>query len=104
MTTSELPATVPDIPGGPSDLEFFFDPGCPFAWQTSIWIRRVAALRDISVGWRFISLHHLNRDNDRPQAMKDAAWRSHQYLRVCAAARARLGNAAVSDLYRAHGE
>ncbi|HCW00547.1 MAG TPA: disulfide bond formation protein DsbA, partial [Acidimicrobiaceae bacterium] len=30
---------------GPPDLEFFWDPVCPFAWQTSRWLRRVADLR-----------------------------------------------------------
>ncbi len=98
------PALLPDLEGGPYDLEFFFDPGCPFAWQTSVWIRNVAALRDVAVGWRFISLLHINTGKDMPQAMLDAQARSHGYLRVCAAARDRLGNDVVGDLYRAFGE
>src|SRR4051812_15406760 len=51
---------IHDLPGGPYDLEFFFDPGCPFAWVTSVWVRRVAELRDVKVGWRFISLKFIN--------------------------------------------
>ena len=97
-------AAVPDLDGGPHDLEFFLDPGCPFAWLTSVWIRRVAALRDIGVGWRFISLRHINAGKEHPQAMLDAQTRSHRYLRVCAAARDRLGNEAVGELYRVWGE
>ena len=44
MTTTETTPTVTDLPGGPYDLEFFFDPGCPFAWLTSVWVRRVMEL------------------------------------------------------------
>jgi hypothetical protein len=34
------------LPDGPHDVEFFLDAGCPFAWQTSRWLLRVASLRD----------------------------------------------------------
>lgn len=104
MTATTDAPTVPDIPGGPYDLEFFFDPGCPFAWVTSVWARRVAELRDLSIGWRFISLKFINEDKDYPDSMKRAqAWGLH-FHRLCAGARAELGNDAVGDLYRAFGE
>ena len=96
---------VADLPGGPFDIEFFFDPGCPFAWQTSVWIRRVVELRGIRVGWRFISLRFINEDNDEmPPEMVEAQERGLRYHRICAAARERLGNDAVGELYRAWGE
>ena len=62
MTTVTSPA-IPELDDGPHDIEFFFDPGCPFAWQTSVWIRRVAELRGITIGWRFISLRFINETN-----------------------------------------
>jgi hypothetical protein len=96
-------APLPDLPGGPHDLEFFFDPACPFAWQTSVWVRRVAELRDLSVGWRFISLAHINRDRDNPAQMVDGHRRGLRYLRICAAARDRHGNDAVGALYEGWG-
>lgn len=102
--TLETPHLLAELDGGPHDLEFFFDPGCPFAWQTSVWIRRVAALRDVAVGWRFISLRHINAGKEFPAAMLEAQNRSHRYLRVCAAAREQFGNAVVGELYRAYGE
>ena len=92
------------LDGGPHDIEFFFDPGCPFAWQTSVWIRRVAELRNVKVGWRFISLKFINEGNDLPEGMVEAQDRGLAYHRVCAAARAELGNDAVGDLYKAWGE
>jgi hypothetical protein len=39
-----------------TDVRFYFDPVCPFAWLTSKWVRMVAAQRDYTVDWRFISL------------------------------------------------
>lgn len=102
---TDAPAsTIPDLEGGPYDIEFFFDPVCPFAWQTSQWIRRVIELRDIQVGWRFISLRFINEDNDVPEAMLEAQKAGLRYHRICAAARAELGNEAVSRLYQAWGE
>ena len=104
MTTTETTPTVTDLPGGPYDLEFFFDPGCPFAWQTSVWIRRVMELRDVTVGWRFISLRFINEGNDLPDGMIRAQERGLRFHRLCAAARETLGNDAVGDLYRTFGE
>ena len=36
-----------------ADINFYFDPLCPFAWMTSKWVRQVAAQRDYTVDWRF---------------------------------------------------
>jgi hypothetical protein len=92
-----------DLPGGPYDVEFFFDPSCPFAWQASVWIRRVAELRDIRVGWRFISLRMVNEDKKQSPEMTEAQERALRYLRLCAAARRHFGNETVGDLYRSWG-
>ena len=102
--SSKSELSVPDLDDGPHDIEYFFDPGCPFAWQTSVWIRRVIELRGIKVGWRFISLKFINEDNDVAPAMLEAQARGLRYHRICAAARAELGNEAVARLYQAWGE
>ena len=47
-----------------ADINFYFDPLCPFAWMTSTWVRQVAAHRDYAVDWRFISLRMINADVD----------------------------------------
>lgn len=104
MTTVTSPA-IAELDDGPHDIEFFFDPGCPFAWQTSVWIRRVAELRGITIGWRFISLRFINETNaNLPPGMVEAQERGLRYHRICAAARRQLGNEAVGRLYRAWGE
>lgn len=43
-----------------ADLEFFFDPICPFAYITSRWVVEVQRLRSYEVVWRPISLAIIN--------------------------------------------
>ena len=43
-----------------TDIHFYFDPVCPFAWMTSKWVRMVTAQRGYTVDWRFISLRMVN--------------------------------------------
>ena len=57
-----------------SDLEFFFDPVCPWAWLTSRWVVEVQEQRSYDVRWRPISLKYLNRDNK-------ADWYNDRYKR-----------------------
>jgi 2-hydroxychromene-2-carboxylate isomerase len=49
-----------------ADIHFYFDPLCLFAWMTSKGVRQVAARRDYTVNWRFISLRMLNADSRPP--------------------------------------
>lgn len=42
-------------------VEFYFDPICPWAYQSSKWIREVSANNGVEVRWRFFSLHEVNR-------------------------------------------
>lgn len=43
-----------------TQLEFFFDPLCPFCWVTSRWVRNVARRRPLEITWRPLSLRILN--------------------------------------------
>ncbi|MEM6107021.1 DsbA family protein [Mycobacterium sp. 050272] len=42
-------------------VDFHFDPMCPFAFQTSLWIRDVRDQLGIIINWRFFSLEEINR-------------------------------------------
>ncbi len=42
-------------------VDFHFDPMCPFAYQTAVWIRDVRAQLGITINWRFFSLEEINR-------------------------------------------
>ena len=45
----------------PTRVEFHFDVMCPFAYQTSKWIRDVRRQTDLQIDWRFFSLEEINR-------------------------------------------
>ena len=52
-TTNEMPDT--------SVVDFHFDVLCPYAYQTSKWIRNVRAQNGITINWKFFSLEEVNR-------------------------------------------
>lgn len=86
-----------------ADIEFFFDPVCPFAWITSRWIEKVQEQTDYSVEWRFIALRILNKDKnyatDFPPEYEHGHTAGLRMLRVCAAVREELGNEVIGPLY-----
>lgn len=90
-----------------TDVEFFFDPSCPWTWVTSRWLATVAPARDLAVTWRTWSLAIKNEGRELPATMP-AVWRERilagqafatQALRVAEAVNAKEGNAAVGRLY-----
>ena len=88
-----------------ADLEFYFDPVCPWAWITSRWVTNVQQLRNYEVSWKFISLRMVNAErgyanNSRYEAIHNAGM---QGLRVASAARSVQGNAGVAAFYTALG-
>ncbi|MEZ5247445.1 MAG: hypothetical protein R2707_20320 [Acidimicrobiales bacterium] len=92
----------------PFDLEFFWDPVCPFAWVTSRWVTLVAEQRDLHVDWRFIGLRILNEDKDYEKDFPPGYPEFHALglrgLRVAAAVRAAEGRALMGPLYTKLGE
>lgn len=45
----------------PTTVDFHFDVMCPFAYQTSLWMRDVRDQLGLTVNWRFFSLEEVNR-------------------------------------------
>jgi hypothetical protein len=91
-----------------ADINYYFDPVCPFAWMTSKWVRTVQSRRDYAVDWRFISLRllnaHVDYDAHFPPEYEAGHTAGLRLLRVAARARAEHGRAAVGGLYAALGE
>jgi predicted DsbA family dithiol-disulfide isomerase len=85
----------------PTSINFHFDPLCPLAWRTALWIREVRKVRPVDVTWRFFSLEVVNRkEGVTPDFQKDGSWAAHRTL---ALARRQGGNDAVERLYLALG-
>jgi len=73
-----------------ADLDFFFDPVCPWAWITSRWVNNVCDQRSYDVNWRFISLWMVNDDNTNDwytPEYRAAHYKGHQALRIADAIR-----------------
>ena len=47
--------------GQPMEVDFHFDVMCPWAYQTSLWMRDVRDQLGLIVNWRFFSLEEVNR-------------------------------------------
>jgi 2-hydroxychromene-2-carboxylate isomerase len=45
----------------PNEIDFHFDLMCPYAYQSSLWIREVRALTGLTINWKFFSLEEVNR-------------------------------------------
>ncbi len=95
------------MPAAASDIEFFWDPVCPFAWITSRWVEKVVAQSDYTVDWRFISLRLLNKtknyETDFPAGYEHGHTAGLRMLRVAAHVRDDLGREPIGALYTALG-
>ncbi len=90
-----------------ADLQFYFDPVCPWAYITSRWVVEVQEQRGYDVSWKFISLFMINNDrgyNEGNMPWRDGHMSGLQALRVASAARAAAGNDAVAAVYTALGK
>jgi hypothetical protein len=88
------------------DVELYFDPVCPFCWQTSKWLRQVQRLKGLDVGYRFISLQFLNEGigyEDRGETYAEAHRQGTRLLRGAAAVREATDDRTVGRLYEAMG-
>jgi len=83
-----------------TDLTFYFDPRCPFAWQTSLWAREVQAQGAIAIHWKLFSLNEQNRD---PDGQSEEPRQADAALRALWLARQEGGESSIDRLYLALG-
>lgn len=102
-----MPPATPPPSDAAYDIEFFWDPICPFSWITSRWVAKVAAERDFHVDWRFISLRLINKDKnyatDFPPGYEEGHTAGLRVLRVAAAIRDELGRDAIGPFVAEFG-
>lgn len=80
-------------------VDFWFDPTCPWAWMTSRWMLEVEKVRDVSVIFHVMSLAVLNEGRDLDpdyRAHIDQAWVP---ARASLLVEQRHGSAALRDFY-----
>jgi 2-hydroxychromene-2-carboxylate isomerase len=89
------------------DVQFWFDPLCPWAWITSRWMLEVEKVRPVRTDWRIMSLAYLNLIQHEGKGLTEEylegmkkAWGP---IRVVAAAAQHSGQDILGPLYTAIG-
>jgi len=88
----------------PTQVDFWFDPLCPWAWITSRWMVEVEKVRPVEVHWHVMSLAVLNENKeDLSERYKELMIKAWGPVRVCVAAEQKFGADTVLPLYTAIG-
>ena len=85
----------------PTRVRLWVDPGCPWAWQGSVWLRRLEAAGRVEIDWRIFSLELNSSEPNTP--FWDACERQGESLVALALARRQEGGAAFEQLFLALG-
>ncbi len=84
---------------GDTDVDFWFDPACPWAWVTSRWLLEAATVRRIRPRFRVMSLAVLNEGRDHDERYREFLQTAWGPVRVCCAVLDHGGPAAVGRFY-----
>ncbi len=104
MTVDVSPITTSSTPAGLQQVDFWFDPQCPWAWMASRWMLEVEKVRPVRTVFHVMSLSVLNEGRDELgedyRRFLAGAWGS---VRVCLAVEEAYGSEKLREFYTALG-
>jgi protein-disulfide isomerase-like protein with CxxC motif len=83
-------------------VKFYFDPACPWCYQTAKWAWRIEQLGEIELDWGVFSLEVVNLPPGKDARVLEA--RSGPALRTSVLIRERVGPKAIGAFYAAIGK
>ena len=86
------------LAAGPDEIDFHFDVLCPWAYQTSLWIRNVRAETGLTINWRFFSLEEINLEEGKKHPWEREWSYGWSMMRIGAALR-RMDMALLDEWY-----
>lgn len=90
---------APDL----TTVDYHFDVMCPWAYQTSLWMRDVRDQLGLDVNWRFFSLEEVNRAEGKKHPWEREWSYGWSMMRIGAVLRRTSGMDALDDWYAAAG-
>ncbi|WP_343601150.1 hypothetical protein [Mycobacterium sp.] len=86
------------------DVTMWFDPVCPFSWNTAQWLNAAAGELRFDVDWRLMNLAVLNQGRELPPAQQARMHDSRHIGRLMAGIHREHGSAGLGAAYFAFGK
>ncbi|NNN11453.1 MAG: hypothetical protein HKL83_06280 [Acidimicrobiaceae bacterium] len=100
---NEFPSTDDDTIQPIEEIDFHFDVLCPWAYQTSLWVREAREQFGFKINWKFFSLEEVNREEGKKHPWERPWSYGWSQLRICAYLR-RIEEESVDSYYLRSGK